>query len=129
MLRASQVNIGLIFALLIFFVFAGQANASCRVDDMVRLYKQGSGKAAIGEACEDEVDDAPKCDFDKVVSKVFKKQSAWSIVDDCKECENPKCFTQVGECDMVQMKKNAKEGDSCGCFTPGGVIPGDLVCD
>lgn len=130
MLQAKQpTSIRMLFLLVLMLIFSCEASASCRVSDMVNLYKQGSGKTAISEACDEEVDDAPECKFSKVLSLVFKKNSAYTIVDDCKTCENPSCLTNYGECSLTHLKKGSKEGDQCGCMYPAGIASGVFVCD
>lgn len=106
-------------------VFAG-----CTLDEIKKMARGGSGRDAIKSACNYQVDDAPRCDFSRVLALVMAKKAVYEIEDECGLCDRPRCETTMGSCGLgARAPKGIKEGDDCHCFSPGGPIMGMVSCN
>ncbi|WP_146021776.1 MULTISPECIES: hypothetical protein [Pseudomonas] len=115
--------------LILILSFSSISYASCNVKEMITMKKEGSGRSIIKENCDEEVDDAPRCNFSRVLSLVFQNKSSYTIDSECGACERPQCDTQAGSCPMRVLPNGMREGDDCFCALPMGSIAGTLSCN
>lgn len=109
-----------------------EAEAGCRVSEIVKMASGGSGKKVIEEKCDFEVDDAPRCSFSRVTQLALNRKRLSEIRDECDECENPRC--EADDVDFTcalgkRAPKGIKEGSVCTCFAPVGPLSGTVSCN
>ena len=118
-----------IFACILLFSY-GPANAGCTISEIRSMVKEGAGKKVIGENCDNEVDDAPRCKFSRVVQMAFSKKAEYEIRDECDACDRPRCEVGGNSCAIVQkVPAGARPGDNCWCPAPWGPVQGELSCN
>lgn len=115
----------------VFIFISSYAHAGCTVDEIVKMAKEGSGRKAINEQCESEVDDAPRCSYKRVVQLALAKKRAYTIEEECGLCDRPQCEVGNGAaCSLgISAPPGIKEGDACFCATPMGPITGSVSCN
>ena len=117
-------------AVLLFAVIPASAFAGCTVEEIVKMAEKGSGKKIIDEKCDSEVDDAPRCEFTRVVALAVQKKRKSAIMRECGPCERPVCV--VGPGFSCSLGRDAPPGvqslDACHCFTPRGPAMGEVLC-
>lgn len=122
----------LAFLLMGLFGAHSSAFASCTVDEVLKMAKDGAGKKVIEEKCDLEIDDAPRCTFTRVLSLAIAKKAKYQIREECDACEQPRC-----EADDVNFScslgsrtpRGVKEGGVCHCITPRGPLMGTVSCN
>ncbi|MFO1368260.1 MAG: hypothetical protein U1F46_04625 [Marinagarivorans sp.] len=119
------------FIALIFIFTSDVLYASCTVEEVTKIVKDGGGRKAIEESCENEIDDAPRCSYKRVVQLAMAKKRASAIEDECGLCDRPQCELANGAvCSLgYSAPQGVKPGDSCYCATPLGPINGELTCN
>lgn len=116
-------------AIVSFVLAAHFPSAACTVEEVVEMISDGSGYKAVREACDREVDGAPRCSLRKVVQFAQSGMDEYEIEERCGLCETPICETRMGTCVITGGHGRFKEGGPCGCPSPMGYVPGIAACD
>lgn len=119
-----------IFLLAAIFISC-ELHAGCTVNEVTEIVEDGGGRRAIEEQCEGEIDDAPRCGYNRVVQLALAKKDSYDIEDECGLCDRPQCELDNGAVCSLGFSAPAgiKSGDQCYCATPMGPIYGSVSCN